>query len=315
MWVMEERFGRAALALALVLCAFFLATEAEPDACHRPSAGDLILGPSAMCFPSELLAAGTGFEGVFEGDEITLQRAISIVNKNREQYIAVLFYSSWCPFSKICRPKFNVMPSLFPTIPHFAFEGSVIRPSILSRRGVHGFPTLFLLNSSMRVRYHGPRSIYYFTSFYSDVTGVKPVQAISDKIINVTNLVEDIWGDKQEDCPFSWARSPENLLQQDAYLALASSFVLLRLLYFLLPKLSSCIKRAWGRQLKFPSLISLCEYSQAFLEQVMIGFSRLNPGKRTNLQEGAMNAKAWVSKSLVSVSVSEPSSGRASPHQ
>ncbi|KAI8018038.1 Histidine kinase 3 [Camellia lanceoleosa] len=45
-----------------------------------------------------------------------------------------------------------------------------------------------------------------------------------------------------ESCPFSWARSPENLLQRETYLALATPFVLLRLLYFLLPTLSACTR-------------------------------------------------------------------------
>lgn len=43
--------------------------------------------------------------------------------------------------------------------------------SILSRYGVHGFPTLFLLNSTMRVRYHGARTINSLVAFYNDVTG------------------------------------------------------------------------------------------------------------------------------------------------
>lgn len=43
--------------------------------------------------------------------------------------------------------------------------------SILSKYGVHGFPTLFLLNSTMRVRYHGSRTLGSFIAFYGDVTG------------------------------------------------------------------------------------------------------------------------------------------------
>jgi len=64
----------------------------------------------------------------FKGDEAALQRALNLVYKNREEYVAVLFHASWCPFSKICRPDFNIMSSKFPTIRHFAFEESVIRP-------------------------------------------------------------------------------------------------------------------------------------------------------------------------------------------
>lgn len=43
--------------------------------------------------------------------------------------------------------------------------------SILSKYGVHGFPTLFILNSTMRVRYHGSRTLASLVGFYNDVTG------------------------------------------------------------------------------------------------------------------------------------------------
>lgn len=145
------------------------------------------------------------------------------------------------------------------------------------------------------------------------ILGVKPVPmnpTALNKSVSFENLAEDIGGAKQENCPFSWARSPKNLLQQDKYLALASSFVLMRLLCFFLPKLSAHAKRAWGWHIQLPSLMGLCNYSQAFFQQSRQGLSRLNPGKRTNLQEGAMTAKAWASKSLASVSIGEPSSGR-----
>lgn len=43
--------------------------------------------------------------------------------------------------------------------------------------------------------------------------------------------------------------------------------------------------------------------------QVFNSFNR-EPYKRSNLQEGAMSAKAWASKSLASVSIGEASSSR-----
>lgn len=43
--------------------------------------------------------------------------------------------------------------------------------SILSKYGVHGFPTIFLMNSTMRVWYHGTRSLNSLVAFYNDVTG------------------------------------------------------------------------------------------------------------------------------------------------
>lgn len=43
--------------------------------------------------------------------------------------------------------------------------------SILSKYGVYGFPTLILLNSTMRVRYQGSRTMDSLITFYGDVTG------------------------------------------------------------------------------------------------------------------------------------------------
>ena len=106
---------------------------------------------------------------------------------------------------------------------------------------------------------------------------------------------------EQENCPFWWARSPENILQQDTYLALATCFVILRLLYLLFPKIVSAAKWAWRRHTLFANLMGVHEYFFTYLEQARQKFIRLYPSKRGNLQEGARNATAWASKSLASV--------------
>jgi hypothetical protein len=114
---------------------------------------------------------------------------------------------------------------------------------------------------------------------------------------------------EQENCPFWWARSPEKILQQDTYLALATAFVILRLLYRLFPKIDSFVRWAWRRHNLFANLMGAHEYFLTYLEQARQKFHRLYPSssKRGNLQEGAMNATAWASKSLASVSIGEPS--------
>ncbi|KAF8406022.1 hypothetical protein HHK36_008102 [Tetracentron sinense] len=251
--------------------------------------------------------------GVIEGDEVLLQRALNLLHKNSHEYVSVLFYASWCPFSRTCRPTFTLLSSLYPSIRHFAIEESAIRPSILSRYGVHGFPTIFLLNSTTRLHYHGSRTLNSLVGFYSDVTGIKPallVQANLDK--NPSNLakLENI---EQESCPFSWAISPENLLRQETYLALATAFLLLRLLHFLLPTLLTCARCAWSRHIRNVSLVSLWEHSLSYLNQAMQVFNAMKePCRKTNLQEGALNARAWASKSLASVSIGDASSSRPS---
>ncbi|CAL5336680.1 unnamed protein product [Camellia sinensis] len=119
---------------------------------------------------------------------------------------------------------------------------------------------------------------------------------------------------EQESCPFSWARSPENFLQQETYLALATAFVLLRLLYFLLPTLSACTRLVWRLYIPNMKLKSLWEHPLAYLNRAIQFFNSLKePCKRSNLQEGAMNAKAWPSKSLASVSFGDANTSRVVP--
>jgi thiol-disulfide isomerase/thioredoxin len=67
-----------------------------------------------------------------KGDEVSLQKALNIVHMNSHEYVAVLFYASWCSFSKTFRPSFSIMSSLYPSIPHFAIEESAIRPRFVS---------------------------------------------------------------------------------------------------------------------------------------------------------------------------------------
>lgn len=70
-----------------------------------------------------------------------------------------------------------------------------------------------------------------------------------ERMADTVNIIDNGKNSEQKDSFFVWARSPERLLHQDTCLALASSFVLLRLLYFLLPKLNACVKQAWQMQL------------------------------------------------------------------
>ncbi|KAK6116143.1 hypothetical protein DH2020_008412 [Rehmannia glutinosa] len=242
-----------------------------------------------------------------EGDEVSLQKALNIIHKNEHDYVALLFYSSWCPFSGPFRPSFSLLSSIFPSIPHFAIEESAVRPSILSKYGVHGFPTLILLNSTMRMRYQGSRTLDSLISFYEEFTGIK----VSADGVSIDKIGCSGYDEKhenhQETCPFPWARSPENLFQQETYLTLATLFVILRLLHFFFPTLRRWTQLAW----RWYTTSSLWEHPVVYLNQIMQLFSSLKePFKKSNLQEGAKNAKAWASKSLATVSFGDASSSR-----
>ncbi|MBA0734113.1 hypothetical protein Gogos_018059 [Gossypium gossypioides] len=254
------------------------------------------------------------FVGVTEGDEVSMQKALNMVYRNGHGYVAVLFYASWCPFSRSFRPSFNILSSSYPCIPHFAIEESSVRPSILSKYGVHGFPTLFLLNSTMRARYHGNRSFESLGAFYSDVTGIKNSldKTSLEKIGHLSNQ-EKHNSTEQESCPFSWARSPENLLRQETYLALATTFVLFRLLYLLYPTFLVFAQLTWRRLIRNVKLGTLLEHPLAYLKRAIQLFNSLKePCKRSNLQ-GAMNARAWASKSLATVSIGDANTNRVVP--
>ncbi|XP_060198888.1 5'-adenylylsulfate reductase-like 4 [Lycium barbarum] len=254
--------------------------------------------------------------GVIQGDEQSLQRALNMIHRNTHDYVALLFYASWCPFSRSFRPKFSIMSSLFPSIPHFAIEESAVKPSTLSKYGVHGFPTLFLLNSTMRMRYHGSRTLDSVIEFYGGATGFQSAS------VNPTSLGKSgcssnhlkLHGSEQENCPFSWARSPEKLLQQETYLALATLFVLMKVLYKIFPALRKIAQFGWESFVLHIRIRSLWELPLLYLDRaVQLCNSLKEPCKRSNLQEGAMNAKAWASKSLASVSFGESSTSRAVP--
>ncbi|XP_027365452.1 5'-adenylylsulfate reductase-like 4 isoform X2 [Abrus precatorius] len=184
---------------------------------------------------------------------------------------------------------------------------------ILSKYGVHGFPTLFILNSTMRVRYHGSRKLDSLIVFYSDVTGIRIASSNQLSLVKIghPSATENHGNTEPESCPFSWARSPENLLRQETYLALATTFVVLRLLYLFFPTLRICIQYVWRRIIQNVRIGSLLEHPLVYLKRIIQSFNYLKePCKRSNLQEGAMNAKAWASKSLATVSIGEESSGR-----
>ncbi|KAJ8648057.1 hypothetical protein MRB53_001080 [Persea americana] len=309
---MASKIWEAGLALSLVCTAMAslgpVRASSSSDAAICPAASPV---NSILQLPDSCSDSDRDPIGVTEGDEVSLQKASILVHKDTHKFVSVLFYASWCPFSRTLRTNFTILSSLFPTIRHIAIEESSIRPSILSRYGVHGFPTLFVLNSTMRVRYRGSRTLDSLMAFYNDVTGIRAASLDG-------NMFERIWdqlnltkiASTEQECPFSWARSPEKLLQQETYLALAIAFVLLRLIYILLPTVRVCLERAWRGRMRNMSLMRFWEHPKSRLEHAVQVLSRRKSSKRSNLQEGAMNAKAWASKSLATVAISEASSSR-----
>ncbi|XP_057490300.1 5'-adenylylsulfate reductase-like 4 [Actinidia eriantha] len=295
-------------------------TCAEPvrvpssSACPANSLMDSVFRFQALSCPSsgDPSIHSVAAVAVTEVDGVSLQRALGLVHSNSHNHIALLFYASWCSFSGSFRPTFSILSTMYPSIPHFAIEESLIKPSTLAKFRVHGFPTLLLLNFTMRVRYHGSRNLGSLAAFYNDVTGLMtaPLDGKSLERIQHSSDHEEK-NSKLESYPLSWARSPENLLRQETYLALATAFVLLRLLYFIFSTLSVCSQWAYIQNTR---LRSLWEHPLSYLNRAAQLFnSSKEPCRRSNLQDGALSAKAWASKSLASVSFGDASTSRGGP--
>ncbi|VVB11743.1 unnamed protein product [Arabis nemorensis] len=286
--------------------------------CAMRSAKDYTLGFRDQSCPvsGDELAERPHFVAVTEGDELWLQIALDMIHKEKCDYVALLFYASWCPFSRSFRPSFDVIASLYSSIPHFAIKESSVKPSTLSKYGVHGFPTLLVLNSTMRARYRGTRMLDSLVSFYSDVTGIEKLDKTSlERSVSVPHLGNQ-YNTEPENCPFTWARSPENMLRQETYLTLAIVFVLLRLLHLIFPTLVVFMKFTWRGIAQNMRLESLLEQTVGFLSRaVQLCMHLKEPCKRSNLQGGAMNARAWASLATVSIGDSSSSNRRSSASQ
>ncbi|KAL6606905.1 hypothetical protein ACP70R_042558 [Stipagrostis hirtigluma subsp. patula] len=299
-----QRWWAALLVAVLHLVAGEASAAAPPHpaVCPRPTATAAFLGAPGTC--SLPRPDPVHRFGAIEGNEVTFAWAIDFLHRYKGTYIAVLLYASWCPFSQQCRPRFEELGYLFPTILHLAFEESKMDPSTISTLGIHGYPVLYIMNSTMRMQYHGPRTIKSLAAFYSDVSGIN---ASSDSTIGDFVPIKLKKNAEQENCPFSLSCLQEKLRQQDTYLALAVSFLILRLLYLLCPKIATFARWIWRRHTLIANLTSVPECLFSYLEQGRLKFNKIYPSKGVNLHDGARNASAWASKSLASVSIAEPS--------
>lgn len=177
-----------------------------------------------------------------------LETLRSSSESSSECHVAVLYYASWCPFSRSLRPIYEAMAALHPHILHVAVEEQRLRPSVLSRVGVHSFPALHIHNRTGRIKYQGARTLGDLQRFYANITGT----GISEEIKPENDIwvksggepIVDLWN--HEPCPYPWAQHPQQLLQENMCLVLASAFVFLRVLCWVGPKTASLIKSKWG---------------------------------------------------------------------
>ncbi|KAH7571701.1 hypothetical protein JRO89_XS04G0121500 [Xanthoceras sorbifolium] len=246
--------------------------------------------------------------GVTVVDGSSLDRALT--SKQRNGYTSVLFYASWCPFSRRVLPTFELLSSMFPQMDHFAIEQSAALPSLFSRYGIHSLPSILLVNQTSRLRYRGPKDLCALVQFYEETTGLRPVEYFakdesmglvdSDKVITQTSI----------------GSSLREMIRREPYLVFAVLFLCLRMLIFIFPEVISCLKAFWASYVPHLNLEIFGETSQLFgralhMIDVRRVWTKLRLCKTRNFHEGAKNARVWAS-SLASVSLGESSSSRTS---
>ncbi|WCJ43627.1 5'-adenylylsulfate reductase-like 5 [Euphorbia peplus] len=232
----------------------------------------------------------------------------SLSSKQRHSYTSVLFYATWCPFSRDMLPKFDMLGSMFPQVEHFTVEQSSAFPSIFSRYGIHSLPAIVLINQTSKVQYHGRKNLQSLAQFYQKVTGLEPVQYFAeDEPTDVDCCKETILQ------PWDGS-SMEEILKREPYLVFAMLFLCLRVFLFTSPKVVSHLKAFYGSYVPHFNLEIFGETSQLFgrilhMIDVRRIWAKLRLCKTRNFQEGAKNCRVWAS-SLASVSLGESSSAR-----
>ncbi|KAJ8574083.1 hypothetical protein K7X08_025888 [Anisodus acutangulus] len=255
--------------------------------------------PIGISFPSPLLV---------ETDGKSLDKALGSYQK--DDATAILFYASWCPFSMDVKSKFGALSSMFPQIRHVMVEQSKAMPSVFSRYGVHGFPSILIVNQTARVRYHGRKDLHSLVNFYKRTTGLHPVVDATES--QITYMVDGHKAFKL------WkVSSLRELLSSEPYLVHSVAFLLFRFCLYFFPGLIAHVVALWAAYIPHLNM-GIFGDSRQLLGRVFHvidpkrAWSKLKLCKTRNFHKGARNARVWAS-SLTSVSLGETSAARVSP--
>ncbi|XP_057982856.1 5'-adenylylsulfate reductase-like 7 [Malania oleifera] len=250
----------------------------------------------------------TPSHSLLQVDGSFLDRALT--SSRTDMYTSVLFYASWCPFSRNMHSEFEVLSFMFPKIDHLAIEQSSAMPSVFSRYGIHSLPSILMIGQGSEVRYLGPKNLVSLVQFYKQTTGLEPAQNFTEnRHINLER------SEKMSKQLWNWS-SLTGIFMRERYLVFSVIFLYIRLLFLILPKVLSHLKDFWFSYVPHLKLEIFGETSQIMgrvlhmidLERVR---TKLRMCKVRNFHEGAKNARVWAS-SLASVSLGETSLAKSS---
>ncbi|KAK8933250.1 5'-adenylylsulfate reductase-like 5 [Platanthera zijinensis] len=231
-----------------------------------------------------------------EVDGDTLHKALAHVQEGA--FYSVYFYASKCPFSQSLKPTFDSLSSMFPKIRHLAVEKSFAMPSIFSRYGIHGFPTLLLSTKTERIIYGGSKDLDSLVCFYKKVTGEEPATYFSVDQPKESAKALQPWRET----------TMKEFVENDPYLAFSVLFITLRAFAYFL-KFIRRVKSLWAWLARLPIDTGIFSGLNQLLGRVLHALNGLSV-KARNFHKGAKGARVWAS-SLASVSLGESSSSRS----
>ncbi|TKY62901.1 5'-adenylylsulfate reductase 5 [Spatholobus suberectus] len=283
------------LLLIFITCFFFLPSSYSSSS---PPSASFLYELQSQCFlpfspDPPLQVDGNFIEGVLCGRKMV-------------GYVSILFYASWCPFSRKMLPEFEILSSMFPQVEHVALEQSSALPSLYSKYGIHSLPAILLVNQTSRVRYHGPNNLSSLVEFYERNTGLEA----RDKVVfaQLSNLMSDEHSTMK-------GFSLKEMSSREPYLALSILFLCLRTILFVFPAIVSRLQAFWT---SFVPHLNLQVFGLV-MERVLIVidvkriWTKLRLCKTRNFHERARSARVrarsarvWAS-SLASVSLGDSS--------
>ncbi|KAI7745022.1 hypothetical protein M8C21_006676 [Ambrosia artemisiifolia] len=288
---MKSSFPLISIVLLLLFSMSSSSPSSFPSICY-PQINPFLLDLQLQC-PNDIVSSSP-----IEMDGESLDNLLSSSKTNT--YTAILFYASWCPFSKIVQPKFDALALMYPQIKHVKVEQSSALPSLFSRHGIHSVPSIVITNKTVRVHFHGPKDLHSLLEFYKKTTGLK----------HAMNITED---DVQQDSSENNPRALRSL-KDEPYMVFSLLFVLLKALLYLCPNIVSNVIALWVTYIPRLNLAIFGESKQLLthalhLFDVKSAFSKLKFSKSRNFHNGARSARVLAS-SLASVSLGESSSPR-----
>ncbi|KAL6842133.1 hypothetical protein ACP4OV_028112 [Aristida adscensionis] len=289
--------GRLLLPPLLLLLLLLLPspTPALPDSGRCPALEDGLPPFAGALRPSCRVSTA---EGGRPAEEVNGEQLIKELGST-EEYTAVLFYASSCPFSQEMRPLFDDLSSMFPRIKHLAVEQSNVMPAILSRYGVRSLPSVIIAHGSYAFWPIGSKDLDSLVSFYTAVTGQEPVAFLGPRK----------WSRLQNTHTKLWTCSVSETMKKEPYLAFSIMFICLRIFLFFFPKFFVFVNGFWIQYFRHINLGILAKLSQ-LLECVPNAVDVRKIWSKWRLIVGARNARVWAS-SLTSVSLGGQSSPRA----